>query len=219
MTGTASLAATLGAGYLLGWSVAWPPGPINAEIVRRGLARGFWSAWSIALGASAGDFLWAIFVSLGASALARRPGVRTALALLSLVLLVALAGHFLAGAARALRARRRGETPPVPAARFDSSRAGILLGLTLALSSPWNIAFWLAVVGQQAASGLDLARALLLAASVVAGALTWSALLAGALHYGARFATPAWDAVARLGTGLVLLYFAARLALTLAGGR
>jgi hypothetical protein len=24
-------------GYILGWSVAWPPGPINAEMIRRGL--------------------------------------------------------------------------------------------------------------------------------------------------------------------------------------
>jgi hypothetical protein len=24
-------------GYIIGWSVAWPPGPINAERIRRGL--------------------------------------------------------------------------------------------------------------------------------------------------------------------------------------
>jgi len=36
-------------GFVLGWSVAWPPGPVNAEMIRRGLmpkdrGGGFWSA-------------------------------------------------------------------------------------------------------------------------------------------------------------------------------
>src|SRR5437762_2041484 len=40
---------TLANGYILGWSVAWPPGPINAEMIRRGLlpkerGGGFWLA-------------------------------------------------------------------------------------------------------------------------------------------------------------------------------
>jgi len=39
-------------GFVLGWSVAWPPGPINAEIIRRGLAQGFAPAFAVAVGAS-----------------------------------------------------------------------------------------------------------------------------------------------------------------------
>jgi hypothetical protein len=43
--------SALANGYILGWSVAWPPGPINAEMIRRGLlpkdrGGGFWSAFS-----------------------------------------------------------------------------------------------------------------------------------------------------------------------------
>jgi len=54
-------------GYILGWSVAWPPGPINAEMIRRGLlpkdrGGGFWSAWPIGLGACTADFIWAFGV-------------------------------------------------------------------------------------------------------------------------------------------------------------
>src|SRR5437016_13980562 len=34
-------------GFILGWSVSWPPGPVNAEMIRRGLlpekdGGGFW---------------------------------------------------------------------------------------------------------------------------------------------------------------------------------
>src|SRR5437588_13095785 len=50
-TETMSL-GTLANGFILGWSVAWPPGPINAEMIRRGLlpkerGGGFWGAWPI----------------------------------------------------------------------------------------------------------------------------------------------------------------------------
>jgi threonine/homoserine/homoserine lactone efflux protein len=63
--------SALANGYILGWSVAWPPGPINAEMIRRGLlpkdrGGGFWSAWPIGLGACTGDFIWAFGVSVGA---------------------------------------------------------------------------------------------------------------------------------------------------------
>ena len=58
-------------GFLLGWSVAWPPGPVNAEMIRRGLlprkeGGGFWETWSVGLGACTGDFLWAFAVAAGA---------------------------------------------------------------------------------------------------------------------------------------------------------
>ena len=79
-------------GYLLGWSVAWPPGPINAEMIRRGLTRGFWSAWAVGLGACTGDFGWALAVALGAGALLNSlPGLRPVLGVVSIALLLFLA--------------------------------------------------------------------------------------------------------------------------------
>src|SRR6266705_2116255 len=61
-------------GFVLGWSVAWPPGPVNAEMIRRGLlpreqGGGFWETWRVGLGACTGDFIWALAVAAGAGAL------------------------------------------------------------------------------------------------------------------------------------------------------
>jgi threonine/homoserine/homoserine lactone efflux protein len=211
-----AVGALVAQGLLLGWSVAWPPGPVNAEMIRRGLTRGFASAFSVGLGASTGDFLWATAVALGAGALAELPGVRPALGAISLALLLFLAWSFLAGAWRGWRRHRRGEPAP-PAGRFDSARGGYWLGLTMALSSPWNIAFWLAVIGQQAGSTLGLDRSFVLAGAVVAAATLWSAVLCTGVQLGARFATPAWEVATRAATGVLMLGFAARLLLRLAG--
>jgi len=210
-----SLFSVVATGLLLGWSVAWPPGPINAEIVRRGLSRGFAPAIAVGLGACTGDFAWALGIALGAGRIAERPGVRPALAAISLALLLFLAATFLSAAARSWRRTRAGLPLEVPR-RLDGSRGGFLLGLAMALSSPWNIAFWLAVIGQQAGAELELGRSLLLAGSVVAAAALWTLFLATATRLGARFATPAWDVGTRAATGILMLYFAVRAVLRLA---
>jgi threonine/homoserine/homoserine lactone efflux protein len=207
----------VGAGLLLGWSVAWPPGPINAEMIRRGLTRGFWPAYAVGLGACTGDFLWAMAVALGAGAIADLPGVRPALAAISLVLLLFLAWTFLSGALASLRRRRAGEAAP-ETKRLDSTRGGFFLGLGVALSSPWNIAFWLAVIGGQAGRELALGDSFVFALAVVAAAAAWGLFLCSAVRLGARFATPTWEIVTQALTGLLMLYFALRLGLRIAGG-
>lgn len=182
-------------------------------MIRRGLTRGFWNAWSVGLGAVSGDFLWALAVGFGASRLASLPGVTTVLGVVSIVLLIALAVLFLRGALATWRATRDGAEPAT--STLSDARGGWLVGFTLALSSPWNLAFWLAVMGQQAASGVDPAGALIVACSVIAGALTWTVLLCGAVHFGARFATPTWQIVTQGLTGVLMLFFAARTLLRL----
>ena len=191
-------------GLLLGWSIAWPPGPINSEMIRRALTRGFWPAYSLGLGACSGDFLWALAVTLGAGALADVPAVRMGLAVISLVLLLALAFVFFRNAMRA------GATVSLPS-RLESSRGGYLLGIGMALSSPWNIAFWLAVIGQQAGTTLGFLPSLVLATSVVVGAATWGLFLCSTVRLGARFATPRWEIVTNGLTGLLMLFFAVQL--------
>ncbi len=105
-----------------------------------------------------------------------------------------------------------------PARRFDTTHGGYVLGLTLALTSPWNIAFWLGVIGSQAGSEhLRLAGSLTMAAAVVGGAVSWSFVLCSLVRMGARFATPAWHIVTQGATAALMLYFALHTALQLTG--
>lgn len=213
--------ALLFQGFLLGWSVAWPPGPINAEMMRRGLlppaaGGGFWPAWRVGLGACTGDGLWALGVSLGAGALINTPRVRVVLGLISLGLLLFLASVFLRGAWRAWRDRHGpAQTAEVP--QRKRALPGYLLGFTLALTSPWNIGFWLAVIGSQSGRlGGSLWNALLLTGAVLFGAITWGFVFATAIKLGARiFARPSWQIATQALTALLMLYFAVMLVLRL----
>ena len=209
-------AATIGTGVLLGWSVAWPPGPINAEMIRRGLTRGFWPAFSVGLGACSADFLWALSVALGAGAVAGWRGVRPILSGVSLILLLFLAWTFISGAIQTFRRTRIGKPASPLTGRFDSARGGYLLGFSMALSSPWNIAFWLAVIGAQSGRQMLLSTSLLLATSVIIAAASWSLVLCMAVRLGARFATTAWEIITQALTGILMLYFAVNLLIRLA---
>jgi threonine/homoserine/homoserine lactone efflux protein len=199
-------------GFLLGWSVAWPPGPVNAEIVRRGLARGFWAAYGMALGGCTGDAVWALIVMFGSSAILAGTTAHAVLRTASTCLLIVLAIHYLHGAWRSW-ARSRGQTEVAyqRSPKFDRPGVGFVLGMGLTLTSPWSIAFWLAVMGRSEVAAHGLTGAVAFALSVIVGAATWALILSTAVVVlRSRFASPRWDAITRAGTGLLLLYFAIR---------
>jgi len=210
--------ATIVNGLILGWSVAWPPGPINAEVIRRALipheqGGGFWAAWQLGLGACSGDFLWALGVAAGAGALLASPTLHLALGVISFLLLLFLACNFARGAWRTaqthLQAAATEETMKQPVAS-----GGYLLGLILALTSPWNVGFWFAVIGGQGATQTQATflSSVTLAAAVVSGAIAWTIVLCTALKLGARiFARPAWQIGTQAVSALVMLFFAGRL--------
>jgi threonine/homoserine/homoserine lactone efflux protein len=203
-------------GVVIGWSVAWPPGPINAEILRRTAARGFGAGFVVALGAVSGDATWAVSTALGAGLLLGGAATRLVLGVISTALLFGLAGLFLGGAWRGLGLWRRGAD--LPAGRFDSTRAGYGLGLGMALTSPWNLAFWLAVMGRPELAGRGLGAALVVAAAVVTGALAWCIVFGGAISVlRIKAASPLWEVGAKGATGLILFGFALAGALRLAG--
>ncbi len=212
-----SLAVIALKGVVLGWSVAWIPGPVNTEMLRRGLRWGPRSAFLVGLGATSGDFLWALAVSAGVAAVAGAPGVERGLAAGSALLLVLLGLHLARAALRAARASRSTagavpagtEAPTAP----PSPTKGFLLGFTMAALSPFNVAFWLGFMGQDAARGVRGAGMLVLAVAVVVGALAWCTVLCGALRLGARFSSPRWEVLTEGLAAALMLGFGLRMAL------
>ncbi len=169
---------TLVNGYILGWPVAWPPGPINAEMIRRGLlpkdrGSGFLSAWPIGLGACTGDFIWAFCASVGAGALLNAMTIRRVLAIVSLALLLFIAAHFAMGAWKIYRVHRSVEFQ----APKNERRGGFLLGL-----------------GSQPTPSASVRQSLAIGVAVVLGALTWGVVLRTAVKFGAHiFSHPNWQ--------------------------
>ncbi len=159
-------------------------------------------------------------MSFGVGLLFAAPLARDVMGVVSVLLLFALSLVFLRGAWRALRV-------PSPAAaeppRFNSRRAGFLLGAAMALTSPWNVAFWLAAIGRPEMAGYRLAELLAMAAAVLAGALTWGIIWATSVTLIGRRAASGnsarwWTFGVDLATGALMAAFAIRSALRLIGG-
>jgi threonine/homoserine/homoserine lactone efflux protein len=207
-----SLPALLATGFVLGWSVAWPPGPINAEIARRCASGDLWAGVAVLVGASSADALWAVATALGVGLLFAAPLARSAMGLLSIALLLALALLFLRAAWRAFA---RGDAPhpqPKAPAKLASAKGGFGLGAAMALTSPWNVAFWLAAMGRPELAGARAGALLVMAGAVIAGALTWGILWATSnalLHRSLEGAAKRyWTIFVDLATGALMLYFA-----------
>ena len=209
---TASLPALLATGFVLGWSVAWPPGPINAEIARRCAAGDFWAGIAVLVGASSADALWAVAVALGVGLLFTAPLARAGIGIVSIALLLALAFLFLRGSWRAFAHGDALQSKLDPPPRFSSARGGFGLGAAMALTSPWNVAFWLAAMGRPELAGARPGSLLVMAAAVIAGALTWGVIWASSnalLHR--TLEGPAkrwWTIFVDLATGALMLWFA-----------
>ncbi|MBV8473141.1 MAG: hypothetical protein JO234_06960, partial [Hyphomicrobiales bacterium] len=123
----------------------------------------------------------------------------------------ALSLLFLRGAWRALA---QADEPAKKPSSFNSSRAGFALGAAMALTSPWNVAFWLAAMGRPELTGYAPAALLIMAAAVIAGALTWGVIWSASvvLLRGRSGAGAArwWTFGVDLATAALMAYFAIR---------
>lgn len=54
---------------VLGISLAAPVGPINIEMLKRGIERGFWHAWVVGIGGMTADILFMLLIYFGLSSL------------------------------------------------------------------------------------------------------------------------------------------------------
>ena len=123
-----------------------------------------------------------------------------ALGAISLVLLLVLTAVF---SRAAWKTTCRAKSLDVPGlAKQERGKGGYLLGLLFVMSSPWNIGFWLAVVGSQQSimAPPSFLISLMLACAVVLGALTWTVVLCVAVRLGI-FARPMWQVGTQALTG------------------
>jgi len=188
----------------LGIAFCAPPGAVNAESLRRGLARGFWPALRVQTGSLIGDMAWAAFAFSGAAFLVRNGPVRLILGLLGTLFLFRLTWVSLSAAGD--------NCGPAPSA--GPSRGDLATGLFLSLANPWAVAFWLGVGGSLVATGSadpQLQHFALFLSGFLVGGLAWCLFISGLLAWGRRYVTAGFFRWVNLLCGLILGYFAAKL--------
>lgn len=159
------------AGALLAWSLAAPPGPINALMAHAAARRGFWAGWVYGLGAIAGDLTMLVLTGAGVVGVIRRaPTLEVVFALVG----AALMAYFALGAWRS--ARRAGaklgsddDDRPLSAAK-EFAKAYVIV-----TTSPFNWGWWL-TAGSSMLSLLGWATAFGFMVGLLLWTIAWSGL-------------------------------------------
>ncbi len=199
----------------MGLAVAAPLGPVNIEIIRRGISQGFRAALLVGIGSTVADLAYILIAYAGADPLSRQSGAGR-------LLFSAGAGVLIFLGLSAIRtALRPGEDRPVavPAdGRFHRGRA-LVSGFVITILNPMTIAFWLGILAAALAArprdAIDVE--LLYIGSLVTGCLIWVLGLSVALHFGRAFVGGRTMRVVSVAAGLTLIGFGLRFALRAAG--
>ena len=198
-----SLPQALGAGMLLGLSIAAPPGPVSAAIAQRiAMKRSWVPGIVVGLGAMTADAVYLLITYLGwTSVVSQNKDVTGWIYLVGSIVL------FLYAALMVLR-QLRGRTGNMIDERADiaskkkESSFSYIIGLTMGFSNPYQIAWWLTV---------GLASISYFGQTVIVGffggIVLWLFILCSGLHYGSsKFRN--FETVVLYGSSLVLFGFA-----------
>lgn len=128
-----TLVATILGGALFGFALAAPPGPMNAVIATESVRRGWGAGFRAGLGAMAADACFFVLALVGVVAVVQRnPALRSVLFAVGGVLMLAFAVDAVKNARTAVSADRE-------------TGKGFQKTFALALTNPYQIAFWLTV--------------------------------------------------------------------------
>lgn len=123
-------------GAVLGVSIAAPPGPVTALSAQTVVARSWLAGWLVTAGATVADGVFFVLTYFGVARVVTS-GERGVLFALGGVLMLYL------GVATARRARSTG-AETIPKAR-TSGRSPFLLGLSMGLTNPYQLGWWVAI--------------------------------------------------------------------------
>jgi threonine/homoserine/homoserine lactone efflux protein len=190
------------AGIILSWSLAAPPGPINALIAHAGARRGFWAGWIYGLGAITGDMTMLALTLLGVLRVVDAlPWLRVAFAVFGAALMLYFAWSAWRTARRiATKMGSDDDDTPEPKWR-EFAKAYVIV-----VTSPYNWGWWLT-----AGSSMLARFGYVIALGFFVGLLTWTLVWASVAKAGGARVKRLAEFVA-YGAAVVLVVFAAVMA-------
>lgn len=194
--------------YLTGWAVAAPIGPVNLEIIRRGLRHGALAGVMVGAGACCVDGAYMLLFSLGVRAAAGSSILMAGLFLLGGGLLTWLGYGALREALNLFRRRKEGAAAMLEGGA-EGSRASLLrcylVGLGMTASNPLTIAFWSSLSLQFAK--LPLSERMLATAAIMTGCFSWVVLINLIVAFARGWIGPRlFSAVTFVGGATILCY-------------
>ena len=193
---------TLLQNILLGLTLAAPIGPVNVEIIKRGLSSGFRQAFLTGAGAICADATYLTLIFFGLTAVLNNDAMKIVLGIAGSFILIYL------GAASVRDFSRKAAAPNEKRRRFIKN--SFIAGFALAISSPMTIVWWTGVFGALLASQTHPQAnisAFFACLSILLGCFLWVFSLACALHWGKKIINEKMTGAISLIAGIFLIGF------------
>jgi len=190
-------------GMTVGIALAAPIGPINVELIRRGIRDGFLHGWLVGIGALSADTIYAALIVGGLTPLADRPSLRVPLFLAGGIMLAWVGWNSVRSA---LRGGSMAESGPPPA-RGRSYVTGFLM----AVFNPMGIVYWLSVGAALVAEAVDRvgrSGAPMLVFGVMFGIFCWVTFISVLAQVSRRFVTGSGMRWVTGASGVIIIGFA-----------
>lgn len=187
---------------LLGLTLAAPIGPVNLEIIKRGLNYGFRQAFFTGAGAMTADATYLTLIFFGLTSFLNIALMKIVLGTTGSLILI-----YLGFVSAKEYFCKSAVTTDKPARMFKNS---FITGYVLAISSPMTIVWWTGVFGALMASQAHTQSnlsAFLSCLSILLGCFIWVIFLSTALHWGRRIINEKFIRFVSLVAGICLTGF------------
>ncbi len=195
---------------LLGISLAAPIGPVNVEMIKRGLTNGFWGAFSVRLGGAITNSFCLLVAYFGLAHLMKKPSIILTISGIGEIVLIymGITTIIKACSKNSITIINKSTTKP----NFNSTytlKNGLLTGIILASASPIGIMFWLTSFAASipAESATLNFTDLFINFFIIAGVLLWGGFISGLLHFGNKIIDDQKLRIISGLSGILLIYF------------
>ncbi|WP_078414775.1 LysE family transporter [Priestia abyssalis] len=187
---------------VLGISLAAPVGPINIEMIKRGISHGFWASWLVGLGGMSADILFMAAIFLGMAPFLQQPFVRMILYGMGFLMLLYLGIQSIKQSFQSTRLMEHGSA--------GQAGTSFLTGLMIAGANPLNILFWFGIYGSALGSIIkteSMVMSLIYSLFIIAGIMLWNLNIAFTVHFTKHLLTDRMMKIITFTAGLILVYF------------
>ncbi|MFZ3579038.1 LysE family translocator [Virgibacillus sp. DJP39] len=191
---------------VLGLSIAAPIGPINIEIIRRGIYQGLWPSLLVGAGGMTSDLFLMFLMYQGLSGFLTLNWVQLILLIVGALILTYTGVQSLIHKIDLMVDSSEN--------RSGRLRTGLiscyLTGLSIAAFNPLNILFWLGIYGSVLSDSFDnenIIKAFYVNSAIFIGIGVWNLNLALTIHFSKTLLNPKIMKLINLTTSLILLGF------------
>lgn len=189
---------------VLGLSLAAPVGPMNIEVMRRGLTEGFLASWCVGLGGLTGDVLLLLGINLGLGNLMQISGVQISMYLIGIVLLTLLCWQSFSHAFQ----KKESE---YTVSKEISPKGAYMTGFMISIANPISLIFWFGVFGTSLhvlTATHSVAFSVLCSIAILLGLFLWNLNLVFTVHFSKKLMSVNVMRTIMILAGMCLLGFA-----------